>query len=294
MRDGDDPCGRYADMFDGFFRNPGMASTYKPVLLAALVDIAARKSGGPLDAGEWISGGDSRVRVSLDLVAVPFAKYYWDMIAGFGPRHTPVRMADPDDPGKDINIVKLINDEVARMKEEEALGERIGPGQGTAGKARGRRRKGGRRGGAPASSTPPTLARLASGEMAGFRARVVEKSITPVVLGKLRKDEFNLYEIERGGNGIALDEEAMAYMRRNAVALKTALSELIVRHLEANNPAARHVATMVNLNEEYASKIKKVMKLERRAMAKRDDLGPLYTMSLDLAAGLAHLYRTRG
>ena len=51
---------------------------------------------------------------------------------------------------------------------------------------------------------------------------------------------------------------------------------------------------MVNLNEEYASKIKKVMRLERRAMAQRDDLGPLYTMSLDLAAGLAHLYRTRG
>ena len=279
-------------MFDDFFRNPGMASTYKPVLLAAIVDIAARKSGGPLDAGEWISGGDGRVRVSLELVAVPFAKYYWDMIAGFGPRHTPVRMADPDDPDKDINIVYLINGEVARMKEEEAQGERIGPGQGTAGKARSRRKKGGGRG-APASSTPPTLARLASGEMAGFRGRVVEKSITPVVLGKLRKDEFNLYEIERGGNGITFDEEAMAYMKRNAVALKTALSELIVRHLEANNPAARHVATMVNLNEEYASKIKKVIKLERRALAQRDDLAPLYTMSLELAADLAHLYRTR-
>lgn len=288
MQDDGDPCERYADMFDGFFRNPDMASTYKPVLLAALVDIAARKGGGPLDAGKWISSGGGRVHVDLELAAVPFAKYYWDMIAGFGPRHTPVRMADPDDPGKDINIVGLINDEVARMKEEEAREKGTGAGKDAAGKARSRRGMD-----APASDKPPTLAQLASDKMAGFRRRVVAKSIKPVVLGKLRKGEFNLYEIERGGNGIVLGEEAMAYMKRNAVALKTALGELVTRHLEANNPSARHVATMVNMNEEYASKIKKVINLERKAMAQRDDLGPLYAMSMDLAAGLACLYRTR-
>ena len=281
-------------MFDGFFRKPNMAGTYKPVLLAALVDIAARKSGGPLDAGGWISGGDGRVRVDLELVAVPFAKYYWDMVAGFGPRHTPVRMADPDDPGRDVNIVGLIRDEVARMKEEEATGERIGAGEGAAGKAGGRKRGArGRRKGPPASSKPPTLARLASDEMAGFRGRVVEKSIKSVPLAKLCTNKFNLYEIERGSNGIVLDAAGMEYMRRNAVALKAALGELVARHLEANNPSARHVATMVNLNEAYESKIKKVTRLERRAMAQRSDLGPLYTMSLDLAAGLASLYRTR-
>ena len=129
-----------------------MAGTYKPVLLAALVDIAARKSGGPLDAGGWVSNEDGRVRVDLELVAVPFAKYYWDMVAGFGPRHTPVRMADPDDPGRDVNIVGLIRDEVARMKEEEAMEERIGAGEGAVGKAGGRKR------GAGGGKAPPLAA----------------------------------------------------------------------------------------------------------------------------------------
>ena len=275
-------------MFNNFFKKPNMASTYKPVFLAALVDIASRRRGGPLDANKWISTEGGRICVDLELVAVPFAKYYWDMAASFKPRHTPARMADPGNPRRDINIVGLIRDEIKRMKEEEACRERTGAGAAKA--ARGRKR---RAAPSPAGGEPPTLRELASDDMAGFRGKVVARSIRREVLPSLRKDRFGLYKPGRGKDCIVLDEEAMEYMRRNAVALKTALSELVVRHLEANNPAARHVATMVNLNKEYKAKINATIRMEGRALAQRDDLGPLYTMSLDLAAGLAHLYRTR-
>lgn len=282
--------GRYAAMFNKFLGVANMAGTYKPVLLSALVDVAARKEGGELDAKGGVSAEGGRMRVDLDLVAVPFAKFYWDMVAGFRPRHTPVRMVDADNPNRDVNIVGLIEKEVVKMKKREALEDSVGVGSGSAGPAKAAR--GQKRGSTLASDAPPTLARLASGEMEKFRKKVVDDAIKPVPLAKLISGGFDLYEIERPGrNAVVLDAEAAAYMRRNAVAIKTALSDMISRHLEANNPSARHVATMVNLNEKYEKKIKTVMELERRALAQRADLAPLYGMSLDLAAGLARLYK---
>ena len=271
-------------MFDGFFRKPNMASTYKPVFLAALVDIAARKSGGPLDADRRISDEGDRICVDLELVAVPFAKYYWDMAAAFDPRHTPPRMAGAGKPDRDINIVGLIRDEAARMK-EEACREGAG-GAGAAGAGRGQKR------GVPAGGAPPTLEELASDEMEEFRGRVVARSIRREVLPHLRK--FGLYEYRRGRDCIALDKEAVSYMRRNAAALKAALSDLVARHLEDNNPSKLHVATMVNLNKWHEDKAEKAAELKGKSMAPRDDLVPLYTMSLDLAAGLGRLYRHCG
>lgn len=290
MQDETADGGRYAAMFNEFLDGASMAGTYKPVLLSALVDIAARKEGGVLDAKGGVSTEGGRVRVDLDLVAVPFAKFYWDMVAGFRPRHTPVRMADADNPSRDVNIVDLIEKEAVKMK-KGALEASVGAGEGAAGASRSTRGRKKRRGG-PARDAPPTLAQLASGEMAEFREKVVDDSIKPVPLDKLLAGGFDLYEIERPGkNAVVLDAEAVAYMRRNAVAIKTALSDMISRHLEANNPSARHVATMVNLNESYEKKIKKVIRLEGKALAERADLAPLYGMSLDLAAGLARLYK---
>ena len=273
-------------MFNKFFKRPRMASTYKPVLLAALVDIAAREEGGPLDAGRWLSTEGGRVCVDLELVAIPFAKYYWDMAAAFDPRHTPARMADPDNPGRDINIVGLIHDEIARRKEEAACRERAGAA-GAAGAGRGWKRSASSS--ATADGAPPTLEELASDEMAGFRDRVVEKSIKPEVLPSLLK--LGLYEARRGKGSIVLDEEAAGYMRRNAATLKVALSDLVARHLEDNNPSTLHVATMVNLSKWYEDKAEKAANLKGRAMPPRDDLGPLYTKLLDVTAGLGRMYR---
>ena len=289
---GGDPHGRYADMFNDFFKNPRMASTYKPVFLGALVDIATGKAGGPPDTGGWLSKEDGgRIRVDLNLVAVPFAKFYWDMVAVFDPRHTPLRMADDKDHRRDVvNIVKLISDEMTRMKKDTVRREMAANG-GPAGAAKSARDPGG---GPPASDAPPTLEQLASDRMAGFRREVIEKSIKPEVLRNLAKGMPGLYESRGGRNSIVLDAEAVAYMRRNAFTLKAALGELIDRHLEGTNPAARHIATMVNLNESYGGKFKKVRKLESRAMPPRDDIDPLFRISLDLTAGLARLSKDKG
>ena len=295
---------RYADMFNAFFRRPDMASTYKPVFLAGLVDIAARKAGGPLDVASWISDGGGRVRIDLNLAAVPFAKFYWDMLAGFGPRHTPLRMADDKSRSRDVvNIVKVINAEVARRKIE---GLRAGAPGGGGGDA------------AISSGEPPTLKDLASDKMAGFRESVIKDSIKPEVVWHLAsnvteprrgkgqrgasapskrrpsKARFGLYEYMGRENCIVLDVGAVEYMRRNEFTLRAALGELIDRHLEKNNPAARHIATMVNLNRACKDKSREVDRLACAvAPPPPDDIDPLLNISLDLAAGLASLSRAR-
>ena len=121
------------------------------------------------------------MRIDLDLVAVPFAGFYWDMVAAFNPRHTPARMADLDDQGRDIAIVGLIDDEIARMKEEEARRGFGGVGAGQEVSGAGRRRGGGTR----ASDRPPPPRRHASDGMAEFRKKVVSRSIKPEVLRHL-------------------------------------------------------------------------------------------------------------
>lgn len=277
-------------MFNAFFKKADMASTYKPVFLAGLVDIAARKAGGPLDVDGWIrSDGDGRVRVDLELAAIPFAKFYWDMLAGFGPRHTPIGMADDKNRRKDlVNIVKVINEEIMRRK------------------------RGGLHAGEPGGGAPPTLKELASDGMAEFRKKVVKKSIKPEVVKHLssnarktrrgrgrqgaserQEPKFGLYEYRGAENCIVLDAGAVEYMGRNEFTLKAALGELIDRHLEKNNPTARHIATMVNLNKECKDKSIEVDKLACEAVPSPDEIDPLLSISLDLTAGLASLSRSK-
>ena len=82
-------------------------------------------------------------------------------------------------------------------------------------------------------------------------------------------------------------------MKRNAFALKAAPGGLIAVHLEENNPSARHVATVANLNKKYGARIKMADELALKTMPQRLDVEPLYRASLDLAAGLARLARGR-
>ena len=276
-------------MFNAFFKEPDMASTYKPVFLAGLVDIAAGKAGGLPDMDGRIKGEGGRVRVDLDLAAVPFAKFYWDMLAGFSPRHTPARMADDKSRRKDlVNIVKIINEEIVRRK------------------------RGGLRAGEPGGGAPPTLKELASDGMSEFRKKVVKYPIKRGVVWHLasnepeprrgrgrqgaserRKPKFGLYEYRGAENCIVLDGEAVEYMRRNEFTLRAALGELIDRHLEKNNPTARHIATMVNLNKPCKDKSKEVDQLAYKAAPAPDEIDPLLSISLDLTAGLASLSRSK-
>ena len=274
----------YADMFNKFFKSAKLSSTYKPVLVAALVDVSDEGGGGVGRKArkKWTRREGVRIRVDLNAVAVPFAKFYWDMTASLYPRHMPPRMADPDDPDKDVAIVRLIEEEVEARK-KRARGKGVRRNAGGAGKnpagAPGESRRRGKR--APDGNAPPTLSELASDKMAGFRKKVIDESITPEVLEHLLTDMKGLYEICDGKDAIMLDGEAAAHMGRNAVTIRAALGHMITRHLEENNPSARHLATMANLNERYRAKINRVNKQEANAVPPRDDIVPLYTISRD-------------
>ena len=297
MQDGEDGGAKdYAAMFNRFFRDARLSSTYKPVLVAALVDISGGGAGAPLPSRrEWARREGDRIRVDLNLVAALFARFYWDMAAGLGSRHMPPRMADPDDPDKDVVIARLIKEELEKEKRRKAYmdmsdadGDLAG-GEAEEPRSRGRRSR--------AGGSPPTLKELASDGMAGFRKKVIDDAIKPEALRHLLTDMGDLYTICRGEDAILLDAGAAAHMERNAATIRAALGHMIVRRLEATNPSARHLATMADLSSEYAAKIARVRKQEAGEEApqapQQDDISPLYTMSLDLAAGLARLSKPR-
>lgn len=283
---------RYALAFDRFFARPNLASTYKPVLASALVDAGRWEGDHRLAGRQWICAeDDGRISVGLDFVAVRFAKFYWDMVAGFDARHMPERMADPDDPAMDtLNIVKAINAEIKGWEEAEIqrAAASAGPDPGAVSRAAAEAARRVR-----AGFKPPTLERLASDDMAPFRQRVVARAIKPEVLRHLHDDMPELYDIVRGENRIVLDREAVEYMGRYEATLRLALSQLIARHLEEVNPSMRHVAAKTRLGAPYEDRLKDVMRLEARAMEQKADIDRLCSISSDLTAGLERLAALR-
>lgn len=300
MQDGDvqggggggDRHARYALAFDRFFARPNLASTYKPVLASALVDAGRWEDDDRLVGRQWISvEDDGRVGVGLDFVAVRFAKFYWDMVAGFDARHMPERMADPDDPARDtLNIVKAINAEIRGWEEAEIqrAAASAGPDPEAVSRAAAEAARRVR-----AGFKPPTLERLASDDMAPFRRRVVARAIKPEALRHLRGDMPELYDVVRGEDRIVLDREAVEYMGRYEATIRLALSQLIARHLEEVNPSMRHIAAKSRLDAPYEDKLKDVMRLEARAMEQKADIDRLCSISSDLTAGLERLAALR-
>ena len=299
MRDSRDWKDDYAGMFNRFFKEARLSSTYKPVLAATLVDISdgvGREE--QLARREWMRPEEDVIRVDLNLVAALFARFYWDMAAGMGPRHTPLRMADPDNPDSDVAILRLIKDELEKRKRRDAHRDMVDADGDLAGEAKEPRDHGRF---SFADGRPPTLKELASDEMAGFRKKVIDDAIKPEALKHLLTDMGGAYTICRGEDAIMLDAEAAAHMRRNAATIRAALAHMIAMHLESTNPSAQHLATMSDLNAEYGAKIGRVRKQEASAASQQhqqqqqqqDDIGSLYTISLDLAAGLAKLAKSK-
>ena len=289
---GGDRHARYAAAFDRFFARPNLASTYKPVLAGALVDAGRWEDDDRLAGRQWIRAEDGgRIGVGLDFVAVRFAKFYWDMAAGFDARHMPERMADPDDPARDtLNIVKAINAEIKGWEEDEIQRAAASAGSDPSAVSRAAAEAARR---VRAGFKPPTLERLASDGMAPFRQRVVAKSIKPEALRHLHDDMPELYDIVRGENRIVLDREALEYMGRYEATLRLALSQLIARHLEEVNPSMRHVAAKTRLGAPYEDRLKDVMRLEAKAVEQKADIDRLCNMSSDLTAGLERLAALR-
>lgn len=278
----------YMRAFDRFFAKALPISTYKPVFVSALVDAGRWEDDDGLAGRQWIRAeGDGRVSVGLDFVAIRFAKFYWDMTAGFGARHVPERMADPDNPAKDVlNIVKVINAEIEEMEREEirraAMSAGTDPKAVSEAAAEAARR-------ARAGLKPPTLGRLAADDMAPFRHEVVKRAIVPEVLPHLHGDMPELYEIKRGEDRIVLGRGAIAYMRQSRATLKAALSYMIARRLEEINPSMRHVASKIRPDMPYDDRLRNVVKLESKAIEQRADIDSLCRISSDLTARLEKL-----
>lgn len=235
MRDNKDWRGDYTGMFNAFFKNAVLASTYKPYFVAALVDVSV---GGVGEAqrhawNKWTCREGGRIRVDLNLVAALFARLYWDITASMDPKHTPPRMADPDNYDRDISIVRLIKAEVEKRKREEtAHGTAANIGKDLAGAPEEPSDRGGH---ASVSGAPPPLDELVSDGMAEFRKKVIAMSIKPEVLRHLPMDMRGLYEICGSKDAIVFNAEAITYMRRNDVAIRAALGRMIARCLEKNN-----------------------------------------------------------
>lgn len=280
----------YARAFDRFFARPRMSSTYKPVFVGALVDVGRWEEDDRLEGRRWIRReSDGRISVGLDFVAVRFAKFYWDMAAGFGARHAPERMADADDPSRDVlNIVKVISEEIEKRERAEVRRAAMSAGsdpRDIAEAASDAARRA--RAGAGGAGGPPTLAELASDEMAAFRQRVVARAIKPEVLRHLQEGMPELYE--RDGDRIVLDADAVRYRGMAGAALKAGLSHMIAVLLEEVNPSMRHAASKARQDVPYEERLKKVVRLEARAMEQRADVESLYRISSDLTAGLERL-----
>ena len=248
MHDGGEmhPCKRYGRMFSRFFKNLNMSSTYKPVLLGAIVDVAKWGTDERLAGGQWVREEGGRVHVGLDFLAARFAKFYWDIAVGFSMRHTPERMADQDDPGKDANIVGIIRDEIEAAR----------AGQDSHGAGKG-----------PPIVEPPSLEELASEGMGQFRRRVITEAIRPEVLGHLHGSAPGLYERPHGRDYIVLEADMVEYMRDAEHMLRASLKYKLAKRLEGLNPAARHIAIKIDMDISYDDRIRRVADLEARAMA---------------------------
>lgn len=220
----------YLRMFNDFFTNTSMTSTYKVAFLRALADIGGYGSS-PLAGGEWIGhldgacGGPRQgglrsgrnVVLDLNFVAVRFAKFYWDMEIGFGLLHVSPGSYTSRRPRR-LRMAKLVR--------QEAQAYRPGSGAGD-----------------PDPCVPvPRLDELASGRFAGLRKRTVSV-LRRDVLNAVIRDMPNLYEVVPGRQYILLDADMIPFMREYGPTLKRALNHKLAVMLERLNPEARHIAT---------------------------------------------------
>ncbi|ABK76751.1 HNH endonuclease [Cenarchaeum symbiosum A] len=91
----------YLRMFNRFFGNSNrMASTYKPVFLRALLDVADLDGTRRLAGERWLERKDGKLVIDLNFIAARFAKYYWDMEYSFRLRQSQDR--------QDANITRLV------------------------------------------------------------------------------------------------------------------------------------------------------------------------------------------
>ena len=94
----------YLQRFGIFFRSPEFSSSYKPVFLKSIMDLADYDEHNPtkLLGHQWIKGTTDKLQVELEFPAIRFTKYYWDM-------HYRFRLKQSQNPS-DVNIHKFFKD----------------------------------------------------------------------------------------------------------------------------------------------------------------------------------------
>lgn len=226
--DGDEgphPSVRYIRMFNGFFDNAAMTSTYKVALLRSLADVGGYGASS-LAGGHWIGrlcgaggGGACRLVMDLNFAAARFAKFYWDMEVGFGLLHIAPGSGIRRRPRR-LLMSRLVADAAARRAAGVGAGE-YGDG--------------------PAAAAP-RLDELASDGMAGLRSKTIA-IIQRDVLDAVSRDMPGLYDVLPGRRHISFDADLVCFMREYGPTAKRALNHRLAVLLECLNPGAIHVAT---------------------------------------------------
>lgn len=221
---------RYLRMFNAFFTNTSMTSTYKVAFLRALSDIGGYGSS-PLAGEEWIGHldrprsvgprrGDRGCRtvvVNLDFVAVRFAKFYWDMEVGFGLLHISPGNYTTRRPRR-LRMAELVRQEAKSYRPDRGAGDH------------------------DPCVPVPRLDELASGRFADLRKRTVSV-LQRDVLDAVLRDMPGLYEVNSGRRYVLLDADVIHFMLEYGPTLKRALNHKLAVLLERLNPEARHIAT---------------------------------------------------
>ncbi|ABK77049.1 hypothetical protein CENSYa_0414 [Cenarchaeum symbiosum A] len=220
---------RYAKMYDSFLSSGKMVGTYKAVLLRSLADLGLY-SEPCLVGRRWIGHRDGRIMLNLDFVAARFAKYYWDMHAGFGLRHTPHRSRGGREDAD--TIISLIDNEQAGR----------------------------------ADQNPPELAELASDKMEGFRCKVARLCVARHAIDAVLTDMPGLYE-KVGKEYIELEPGLVAFLREHRTLIRKSLNCILAQHLERINPEARHIATKIDGETPLVERQAIIAEMESRAGA---------------------------
>ena len=197
----------YGAMFRNFYDRGKMDSTYKGAFLYALTDVG-HYGAKDLIGREFLQQEDGKIKMQLDFIAIRFIRYYWEII-NFRIRHMPERMADVDPELDDINIIKIIKNE---MKNHDKI---------------------------------PDLKKLASSNMEIFRKNVISKTIRNEVLNNLLTDLNGLYEKNLRQNSITFDVELVNFLKNNIDHIRRHIEIKIHEHLKNLNPNINSIQSYI-------------------------------------------------
>ena len=208
----------YSDLFNNYFEKASLGSTYKPVFLHTLTDVALF-GNDDLIGKQWISVDNNTITLDLNFIAARLAKVYWPL-SDFSIYHTPASAKGI--PSKEITILKIIQNQKARH-----LGD-------------------------------VSLVELSSDDMSVFRKSVIQQSIKPEVLKKLKNNFGDMYETILRKDLIKFDIELINFMKRNRSDIQKKAGRQIRDYLERLNSGIENTGILVEESSpffEYARKI---------------------------------------